>query len=90
MRHSPVVNGSLVGESARGDITLTTDDRFYSVFLGPIKEFNGSEHGTVVRDGHRIHIIFGHPVKQRIKSYGAVQETVLGVNVKVYEVGHIC
>ena len=42
----------------------------------------------MVCDGHRIHIKFSHPVKQRIESNCTIQETVLGVDMKVYEVGN--
>jgi hypothetical protein len=46
-------------------------------------KINHPEHGAMVGNGHGFHIIFRGPLKQAVETDGAIQQTELGVQVKV-------
>src|SRR5215475_5095952 len=66
-------------------IHFATDDGFYVALLGLLKEICRREHVAVIGDGHRRHLLTGSFIEQFPGFAGAVEQTVIGVNVKMNE-----
>ena len=80
-----VIQGCFVAQAAGCDVTFASDDRFDTGLGRFFIKFHRTEHGAVVGNGNRVHAEIRNPLKQPIQPYGAVQQTILGVHVKVYK-----
>jgi hypothetical protein len=76
-----VIQGRFIGQSARGDITFTSDYRFDTGFGGLLIELDGPEHSAVIGQRNGFHSEISGPLKQVVDTDSSIQKTVLGVNV---------
>jgi hypothetical protein len=89
------VIGCLAGRAALGppisrrDIHLAAEDRIQSAFARLVVKDHRREHVPVLGDRHRRHVQLHRPVEQFLDPARAVEQRILGVQVKVDEVGHI-
>jgi hypothetical protein len=88
MRKSFVVLGCSFGNGTRRNIAFTADNRLDAGFNGFFIKLDGPEHGSMIGNGNAVHAVGFHPLQERLYSNGAIQKTVLGVNVKVNEICH--
>ncbi len=77
----------LLGVTVVGDVDLTADDRFDAGAFGRLHELHGASHRAVIgqRDGR--HLELGGARNEIRDPASAVEDRVLGVNVKVNERG---
>ena len=66
-----------------GDIDFAADDRFYASFLSCYIEIDDAVHVAVVSDSKAIHAQFLGPGDKLGDAAHAVEQAILGVNVKV-------
>ena len=76
--------------AAAADVGLTADDGFDSLGFHRVVERDGAEHVAVIGHGARGHAQFRDPLGQWLNLDGAIQQTVVGMKMQVYEfiVGH--
>jgi len=68
-------------------IGFAADNWFHSVFLSLLVELNGSEHVAMIGHGYCGHVKGLDLFKKRIELVGAVEETVLRMEVEMNELG---
>ena len=74
---------------AGGDIRFDADDRVDSRAGEDLMKLLDAAHIAVVGDGHGRHVVFLGELDQPLDGAGAVEQTVMGVEVQVYEIrGH--
>lgn len=71
--------------AALGDINFAADDGFYIALAGFVKEIGGGEEVAVISDGYRRHFLPRSFVEKLGGFTRAIEETVIGVYVKVNE-----
>ena len=72
----------------RCDVNLAADDRMECPrFFGFLIKFDDAVHRAVIRDGDGIHPLFGAGIHQIVDARRAVEQTVLGMNVKMGKFG---
>jgi hypothetical protein len=74
-----------IAPTATGDVCLTTDDWLYAPTLHRIVKRDGAKHIAVIRHGACCHAQFFGSFSERLDLNGAVQEAVVGVQMKVCE-----
>lgn len=78
-----------VAPVAGGDIRFDADDRIDSRAGEDLVELLDAAHIAVVGDGHGRHVVLFGELDQSLDGAGAVEQTVMGVEVQVYEIrGH--
>src|SRR5258705_9049019 len=86
--------GGLAGRAAfrapvaRGDVYLAAQDRIDPALARLVVEDDRREHVAMLGDGHRRHLQFDRPVEQLFDPAGAVEERILGMEVKMDEIAH--
>src|SRR6266699_464351 len=75
-----------VSATATADVRFTPDDGLNPLGLHRRVERDGAKHVAVI--GHRAgsHSQFGYSLGKRLNLYSAIQETVIGVQMQMYEV----
>ena len=68
-----------------GDVGFAADDRFQALGRGGAIKLDRREEVSVVGNRHRRHSQLNRPVHQDRNLAGAVQETVIGVQVQMNE-----
>ena len=70
------------------DVELAADDRLDAVLLRGIVEMHRAEDVAVVGDGDGRHVQLGHARHELVDVAGAVEQRVVGVQVKMDKLGH--
>ena len=71
--------------AALGDINFAADDGLYIALAGFVKEIGGGEEVAVIGDGYRRHFLARSFVEKLGGFTRSIEETVIGVYVKVNE-----
>ena len=79
--------GRFVEPALRRHVEFAADDGLDPGLVSLLVEINGSVHVAVVRDGHGGHLVVPCHLEEIGKADGTVEETVLGVEVEVDEIG---
>src|SRR5690349_24910645 len=77
--------GGLLFAVAARDVSLTPDDRFNPTTLHRVVERDRAEHVAVIRHGTRRHLQFFNAFGERFDLNGAVEQAVVSMKMKVYE-----
>jgi hypothetical protein len=86
MGHPLGIQRGFVRQASGSHIAFAPDDRLDTCRGRLLVELHRSEHRSVVGDGHRRHAELACPLHQRVKADGAIQQTVLGVQMKMNEI----
>jgi len=78
---------AIVAAGAR-DVDFAADDRLHASRGGFVMEVLGGKQITVIRDGHGGHALVGCLIYQFRDVASAVEQTVVGVDVKVDKTGY--
>ena len=82
-----VVAGLLGEAGTGGDIDLAADDRLDPGGPALHVELHGAEHVAVVGDRHRRHPVLSGLGDQIVEADGAVEKGILGMEMKMDEIG---
>jgi hypothetical protein len=87
MGKGTVVLGCFIGMPPGSDVTFAADNRLDARFYGFLVKFERTEHRPVIGERHRPHAKIGRTSEQIIDAHGTVEQTVLGMNMQVNEIG---
>ena len=77
--------GCFIKATAQGNIGLTSDDGFNSMFDSSLIKMHRAKDVTMVRHGNGGHVIFNGFFDEFVDATSTVEETVLRVDVEVDE-----
>src|SRR5688572_25615105 len=83
---APAAGGLLLKSAAGRNINFATDDRFDSFLPGGFEKIDGTIQHTVIGDRQRGETQIASLVHQPIEAAGAVEQRILGVQMKMNEV----
>ena len=72
---------------SRGNIQFAADDRLDSILIRMLVEIDRSVEIAMIGHGHGRHLIFLCLSEKIIETNGSVQQAILGMNVKMNEIG---
>ena len=78
--------GGLFEAAPGGDINFTPDDGFDPGLQGLLIKIEGAEHRAVIRNRQGRHAEIFRPGEKILQAVGAVQETVLGMQMEMNEI----
>ena len=79
--------GLFVEARTGGDIGLATDDRFQALFVGRLVKFDRAIHAAMVGDRDRRHVAGVRLIHHIRNTASAVEQAVLGVQMKMDKLG---
>ena len=86
MTKIPIVYRCFVESTAGGDINFDADDRFDAGFRRFLIKLYGTEHGTMIGGGHRMHAELSSALQQIVDANGTIQKAVLGMHVEMNKI----
>src|SRR5215472_1238242 len=70
------------------DIQLAPDNRFHAILVRCIHEVHGAEYVAMVGHRHSRHAYLAYMLAKFFNVTGAIQQGIIGVQMKVDELGH--